>query len=219
MMGWGLAVFLSLGLNLFLFGIMPNLIQGVPQGAEPLEDLHPLEVVRVKPKERLTPKQKNLQPPKPRQEKVKQTPATGLKTLVPAMVKPRLPFELNSRLPEISSPLEMPPLSHVSMTAPMPQGPFLAGDLDLPLTAVAKIPPVYPLRATRMGIEGWVKIQFVVTPKGRVRDVTILEADPKGIFETAVINCASKWRFIPGTVKGEAVAVQARTIIRFQLEK
>ena len=60
----------------------------------------------------------------------------------------------------------MPPLSHFSLKSEAPRGLYMADELDAPLTAVAKVAPIYPLRATRLGIQGWVKVRFVITVEG-----------------------------------------------------
>jgi len=218
-MGWMLAIVLSLVLNIFLFGIMPGLIQRVPGQPEILEDVRAVQVVRVKRPEPPPRKRKPAKPPKPRQEASPMSPLARLSAPKPAPVRPRLPFELNPDLPRFSDSLEMPDLSHFSMKITAPKGLYLSSELDAPLTALAKVPPVYPLRAARLGLEGWVKIRFTVTRDGLVEHVEILEADPEGVFENAVVNCVSQWRFRPGTVDGVAVAAQAQTIIRFKLEK
>jgi protein TonB len=95
---------------------------------------------------------------------------------------------------------------------------FAAGDLDAPLTVVSRIPPVYPLHAKHRGIEGWVRVRFVVREDGRVTDITIQESQPAGIFNENVLRCVAEWRFKPGTVEGTPVKAWAETTIRFQLE-
>ncbi len=218
-MGWTLAIGLSLGLNLFLFGIMPGLIHRVPGQLESRESVRAIQVVRVKRPEPPPKKREWTKPPEPKQEPKPVRQLARVNSPRPAPVKPKLPFELNPALPEVSDSLEMPPLSHLAMNVSLPKGLYMASELDAPLTALAKVPPIYPLRASRLGLQGWVKIRFTVTLDGGVENVEIIEADPQGVFENAVINCVSQWRFKPGTVEGVAVAAQARTTIRFQLEK
>lgn len=218
-LGWILAIGLSLGLNLFLFGIMPGLVDRSAQRPEALEDIRAIQVIRIKRPETPPKKKERTKPPKPKQTPKTIRQAARLNAPRPAQVKPRLPFELNPRLPSFSDSLEMPPLSHFTMKAQLPKGLYMSSELDAPLTAMAKVPPVYPPRATRLGLQGWVKIRFVVTQEGLVENVEILEAEPEGVFENAVVNCVSRWRFRPGTVDGVAVATQAQTTIRFQLEQ
>jgi protein TonB len=53
--------------------------------------------------------------------------------------------------------------------------------------------PQIPEWAYKKGIEGWVECVFTVMPNGRVRDVKIIDANPKGVFEAAAIESISNW--------------------------
>jgi protein TonB len=78
--------------------------------------------------------------------------------------------------------------------------------------------PDYPPRALARGLEGWVKIQFAITPIGTVRDPVVVDAEPKGVFEDAALKALARWRYNPridGGVAVERVGVQ--TVIRFAL--
>ena len=75
------------------------------------------------------------------------------------------------------------------------------------------------MRAKSMGIEGWVKVKFMVNQKGLIENIRIVKAVPKGVFEKCVKRCLSAWRFSPGTVEGETVNTQVMTTIRFNLEQ
>ncbi len=92
-------------------------------------------------------------------------------------------------------------------------------ELDSPLVPLVKIPPVYPLRAIRRGIEGVVDVEFIITKKGRIEQPKIIKALPEKIFDQSVLNCVSRWKFKPGTVEGIPVNTRASTTIRFKLEK
>ena len=95
---------------------------------------------------------------------------------------------------------------------------FGLAELDKPLIPLVRIPPVYPLSAKRMGIEGWVRVRFIVDEKGNVRDIKIIKSHPKGVFEDATIRAVSKWKFTPGTVEGVPVKTLVETTIKFRLE-
>ncbi|MBI2382445.1 MAG: TonB family protein [Gammaproteobacteria bacterium] len=47
--------------------------------------------------------------------------------------------------------------------------------------------------AHERGIEGWVEVVFTVMPNGRVQDVKIVDAQPRGVFEAAAIESISNW--------------------------
>jgi len=214
--GWGLALFLSGILNIFLFGIMPGLIQQKPQRPDDLEEIRPIQVVRIKHIESVPRKKETPKPREPEKKKLEKNQMALAPRTTPLASPPRLAFELNARLPQ--STLNLPPMDRFSMTAPAFAGVFLASELDSPLTPLAKVPPIYPLRASRRGIQGWVKVQFVVNTEGGVENPEILEAVPDQIFDASVINCVAQWKFKPGTMEGVAVATLAQTTIKFQLE-
>ena len=219
-MGWMLAIGFSAALNLTLFGLMPGLIHMIPQDQQDLEDIKAIQVIRVKHRE-TPPRKKELKKPKPKKEPIRRKTVTPTRTVQQKsmQLKPRLPFQLNPKLPVTANSLIMPPMENFSLTAPALKGLYEMGELDSPLTPLAKIPPIYPMRAMRRSIEGWVKIRFLVNTKGLVEQLKVLEAKPEGIFEKSVVNCVSQWKFKPGTVEGVAVNTMAETTIRFELEK
>jgi protein TonB len=97
-------------------------------------------------------------------------------------------------------------------------GVFAVGQLDGPLAAISKAAPVYPAAAKRRNIEGWIKVKFLVDEQGQVDRVSVLEAEPEGIFDQAVLRCISAWRFKPGTKGGVAVKALVEQTITFKLE-
>ncbi|WP_300460538.1 energy transducer TonB [Desulfobacula sp.] len=218
--GWTIALVGSILLNISLFGLMPGLIQGLPDKPKTLDDLKPIQVIRAKktppPPQRTAPK-KTVPPPKP----LKKVPPSRNTIIKPTSVnlKPRLAFALNPNLPTAPLDLVIPDLAHFSMEAPVLKSQYTMDELDSQLTPLVKLPPIYPIRATRRGIEGFVTVEFLVTDQGLVQAVTIIEAEPKNIFDKNVIQCVAHWKFRPGTVDGIPVATLARTTIRFKLER
>lgn len=97
-------------------------------------------------------------------------------------------------------------------------GLFRVGQLDGPLTVLAKTPPTYPPAAKRQNIEGWIKVKFVVDEHGQVGHISVLAAEPEGIFEQSVLRCVSNWRFKPSTVRGMVVKALVEQTITFKLE-
>lgn len=216
--GWVLAVVLAGALNLFLFAVMPEMIRAVPKNLERHEPVQAVQVVRIK---RPEPPPRKQPPPEPEPPKPQETAApkpVQKKMPEPPAPKPSLPFALNPKLPPMAHSLEMPPLESFAMDAPQLKDRYLAHELDTGLIALAKVAPVYPLHAARRGIEGEVRVQFLVTAQGTVQDIEILAADPEKVFDQSVIDCVSRWRFEPGRVQGIPVTALAQTTIKFQLE-
>ncbi len=64
-----------------------------------------------------------------------------------------------------------------------------------PLVPLSTQRPQIPESAYRRGIEGWVQVVFTVTTEGRVADIKIVDAEPKGIFEAAAVSGVSTWLY------------------------
>lgn len=216
---WGLAILASFALNFSLFALMPWLIQSHPGKPESMDQLSPVQVIRMKRPEPPVKKKEKIIPPKPEPReppRESQKPAPPKKDL---SIRPRLAFELNTRLPSLSTDLSIPLLDNVLVDVPVLKSHYEIGELDAPLTALVKIPPIYPFRAKRRGIEGFVTLEFFVTEKGDVDDITIIESRPETVFDEAVRDCVSRWKFRSGTVEGIPVETRVRTTIRFELEQ
>ncbi len=216
---WISAIVLALGFNLFIFGILPTFIQGVPDAPDDAELIQAIQVVRIKRPD--TPPRKK-EPPKPPEQPREVASATKIiqkQIQSPTIARPNLPVALNPDLPKLPSSIALGPLSNFSMKMEMPQGLFSASELDQPLQQLVRLPPSYPMRARRLGIEGWVNVEFIVTREGRVRDIKVVEAEPKGVFESSVTQSVSQYRFKPGTVDGNTVEVRVVTTIRFKMEE
>ena len=92
--------------------------------------------------------------------------------------------------------------------------------IDRDVIPLVRVPPEYPARAQARGLEGWVQIQFAVTPTGMVRDPVVVAAEPQGIFEEAALKAIARWRYNPRVDGGVAVdRVGLQTVIRFELQK
>jgi protein TonB len=91
---------------------------------------------------------------------------------------------------------------------------------DRDVIPLVRIAPDYPPRAQTRGLEGWVQVQFTITPTGTVKDPKVVNAEPKGIFDDAALKAIARWRYNPRVEGGVAVErVGVQTIIRFQLEQ
>jgi protein TonB len=91
---------------------------------------------------------------------------------------------------------------------------------DRDVLPLVRVPPDYPPRALARGIEGWVQLQFSITPIGTVKDPKVVAADPPGVFNDAAVKAISRWRYNPKVEGGQAVErVGVQTVIRFQIEK
>jgi periplasmic protein TonB len=53
--------------------------------------------------------------------------------------------------------------------------------------------PQMPAWACKQKIKGWVELVFTVMPNGRVHDVKIVDAQPRGVFEDNAVQRVSNW--------------------------
>ena len=71
--------------------------------------------------------------------------------------------------------------------------------------------PNVPEVAWQNKIDGWVLVAFSVTANGRTRDVRVLDASPRGVFEEKVIAAVNDWTYhikFSGEIKGDIVLTQ-----------
>ncbi|MGH8462250.1 MAG: energy transducer TonB [Stenotrophobium sp.] len=67
------------------------------------------------------------------------------------------------------------------------------GFVGKPLIPLSTARPQMPEWACKKKIKGWVEVVFTVMPNGRVRDVKIVDANPRGVYEAAAIESISNW--------------------------
>jgi protein TonB len=73
--------------------------------------------------------------------------------------------------------------------------PAFAADVQL----VSKVDPEFPREAVQAGADkGLVKARMTVDGSGEVVRVEILEAQPRRVFDRAVVKTLSQWRFNAG---------------------
>lgn len=90
---------------------------------------------------------------------------------------------------------------------------------DGEMLPLVNVTPTYPTRAASRGIEGWCQVSFTVTETGGVRGVIVVDAEPAGIFDTASIRAAERFKFQPKVVDGQGVEVpNVQYVFRYQLE-
>ncbi len=78
-----------------------------------------------------------------------------------------------------------------------------------------KVP--YPERAKQRQLEGRVLVSVHLSETGQVIDAQILESDPPGVFDSAVIEASGSWSFIPAKYQGKAVSSWVNVPIPFRL--
>ncbi|MBT4518897.1 MAG: energy transducer TonB [Halieaceae bacterium] len=134
---------------------------------------------------------------------------------------PKLDVALDQERPTPDLQLDIP-----SMDLPRGAtgGPFLggmssgSGRRNSGATPRITIEPQYPRDAAMRAIEGWVEVEFTVTEQGKVKDVKIVRAKPRKVFDRAARTTILKWSFHPKMVDGVAMSSRVSTVIEFKLD-
>ena len=196
----GIAALLALGITFGLFYLMQYLISmGSERGAN-ITKGQVIEFVRLKRdeasqirKRELPKKEKPPEPPPPPELKMSKTDAPDADAM--AIAAPDL-----SAGPDLGS------------------GPNLGAPSDSDSVPLVRVPPQYPIRAAERGIEGWVVLRFTITAIGTVENPTVLDAQPKRIFDRAAIRALKKWKYRPRIVDGVPIERIEEVRLTFDLE-
>ena len=100
--------------------------------------------------------------------------------------------------------------------APAPAGSAYVSASTLTRTRNAQ--PQYPAMAREHSVEGWVEVQFVVRKDGTLGDVSVVGAEPVGVFEESALDAVRRWRYQPVMRDGQAVEQRARIRLRFAVK-
>jgi TonB family protein len=109
------------------------------------------------------------------------------------------------------------PVAPPSTTTPSPSPASAANAVvsSSKLTLLRRESAAYPQWALDRLISGWVDLEFTVAPNGSVKDVTVVNAEPKNTFNTAAKSALSRYRYEPVMRDGVAVAQRASIRMRF----
>jgi protein TonB len=112
--------------------------------------------------------------------------------------------------PPAAEPSAQPePITPIDATGGLP---------DRDLQQLTATEPVYPLAALRNRVEGWVEVDFTVTEAGGVREIEVVAAEPRGVFDAAATAAIGQWRFQPRVVNGRPVPQRSSVTLRFNVE-
>ncbi len=192
------------GVAIFMLWMMQLLVTSPSQGLPTAESVRLIDFVRLKRDEHVELKERTPPPP-PEKTTPPPRPQLDLHS-APQPVMPRLDMAMNLDIP-------------LSFGDGPYLGPVAATQLDSGFVPLSRQPPEYPYKAARRGIEGWVRVAFVVNETGHVENVEVIESDPPGVFDNAAIRAVSRWRFKPRVIDGHAVPGKASQIVEFELEK
>ena len=211
-------IVIALFLNVAIFILIQQLVNKEHGLAIKLTDINLVDFIRVdqkppppKTKEEL----KEIEQPPPEQEPPPPEMAE------PLIEKPQT-MNMDLALPALNLPLSLngtPYLGDFMKSSNRGIGKPSRLKIDTNVVPTLRIPPVYPARALRSGIEGIVTVEFTISIDGSVKDLVIVKAKPTKIFDRAVLKAVSKWKFNPDMVNGLAVEKRARQDVKFKLQR
>jgi len=209
-----------------VFPMEPDTVEIPPAKIAPPDEAHVKETVK-KPITR--PRVKA-----PSKTKMRAAPAVSRRAAASSPFPPPTPSQQGSRRTESDTPGGIggspggpgsngagpgsgpPGLGSSSGAAPIPSE-FHVNQVDVAPRLVHKVEPPYPFMARRNGVCGKVTVKLLVGIDGRVSRPSIVEAEPKGIFEQSVLEVIQKWKFKPGVYHGKSVATWIILPFQFKL--
>ena len=200
------ALILGVLISLGLFFLMQSLIDSGEQNTNASSEGQIMEFIRIREDETLSIKDRR----KPQKPKPPKEPPPPPKLIVEKQVKPtmnRIKIEIpNIDLPSIAG-----------------GGPFLGNWAGNPLAEgdvlpIVRIDPQWPREALVEGIEGYVVVEVTIGADGSVKDVRVIQSEPKRMFDRNVIRAVLKWKFKPRIINGVPIERKAIQMLEFTLD-
>ena len=200
------ALILGVLISLGLFFLMQSLIDSGEQNTNASSEGQIMEFIRIREDETLRIKDRR----KPKKPTPPKEPPPPPKLIVEKQVKPtmnRIKIEIpNIDLPSIAG-----------------GGPFLgnwAGNhlAEGDVLPIVRIDPQWPREALIEGIEGYVVVEVTIGADGSVKDVRVIQAEPKRMFDRNVIKAVLKWKFKPRIINGVPIERKAIQMLEFTLD-
>lgn len=191
----------------FLF--MQSLIAARQSGDAPALVYEPVDVYQ-------SPPEPDTEPPEPEQQEHEPEPAMEA-------------ISLSAPVAQLDVKLEMPALDidmgDIDVAAvgdqwSAPLGPGGTGQLEaqgkgaqgfVEVVPFTTRKPNVPELAWTNKISGWVLVAFNVMPNGETRNIRVLDANPRGVFEEKVVAAVKDWKYeirFTGEVQGDVVMTQ-----------
>ncbi len=96
---------------------------------------------------------------------------------------------------------------------------FNPNEVDEKASPLFEVPPKYPGRAAREGIEGRVELELVVETDGSVSNIELILEEPKGYgFAKESMTAMRQFKFTPSKREGVAVRQRFRKEFQFAFE-
>jgi TonB family protein len=86
------------------------------------------------------------------------------------------------------------------------------------LNQLTSAAPEYPRIPLERGIEGWVELEFVVTPAGLTDSIAVTDASHDRYFREEAIAAVARWQFEPTIFMGQPISRRSFTRLAFVLD-
>ena len=86
------------------------------------------------------------------------------------------------------------------------------------LDQTVRVAAIYPEIALEREIEGWVDVEFVVTPAGDTSEIAVIAASHERYFRNEAIAAVEQWRFEPVVFMGQPIPQHAYIRLEFKLD-
>lgn len=190
-----------------LFWGMQAMIRNNLHGIKETDNLVMTEFVRLKRDSQLQTKDRQI-PKKPKPKKRPKQPA--LKTQATQVSQKAAP---SMDMPKLDMPIQASNFNGSSLSG-IQMG---LGQISTSVIPLVRIPPIYPRRAANRRIQGWVKVEFIITTEGLVKDPVVVKSMPNSIFNSAALKAIKRWKFKPHIVEGHAYEQRASQTLEFKL--
>lgn len=199
-----LALPLSVLISLSLFSLMAWMVDKSHQGAPQASEAVRFDMVMLENDADVQRRQRSV----PEQPKPPSSPEPM--SLAQAQIKPVSPVILSSALGLNTA------IDGIAISAPNLTG-TMGNQRALPLY---RVEPRYPSKALKRRVEGYVIMQFTIDAAGRPKDIQVIEANPKRVFEKEAVNALKKWKYQPKIEAGVSVEQFGQTAkVEFKLAK
>lgn len=126
---------------------------------------------------------------------------------LPEVTRPERPEKNKAamELPELTNAVELNNPRKIAIKLSAPEIEKIS--LDSNVAVQGRMPRVmasvdYPKAAQRHGIEGYVIVRFTIDEQGRVINPSILQAEPKNIFDSSALRAIKQFQYTPLEIGG-----------------
>jgi periplasmic protein TonB len=198
---FGPPLVMGLALIVGMFWLLHTLISHSGAGANKLESMPTIDFVRLKKSFEVETRERKPPPQLPEKEKAPEIPTQKLQVEGPSGDTVNIgPMKVDKDVAKNTG--------------------FALSASDGEYLPIVKVAPLYPESAAERGIEGYVLLEFTVTETGATSNPSVIESQPKGVFDEAAMKAVLKFKYKPRVENGRPVSVSGvRHVITFKLDK